>query len=75
MAYFPNGESGRQYQAKWCDRCIHWPENPDDGGCHVWLAHLLFNGHEASQNVLNVLIPRDKDGIGNGRCSMFQERL
>jgi hypothetical protein len=72
MGYFSNGTEGMEYQAQYCDKCIHWPADPDKGGCHVWLLHLLHNGaddkvHEA----LNILIPRTADGLGNEKCTMF----
>lgn len=70
MGYFPNGESGRHYQFRYCDRCVHWPENPDDGGCNVWLLHLI----DADQAALDVLIPRTENNLGNKQCSMFIER-
>lgn len=69
MAYFPNGESGRDYQRRWCEKCLHWPENPEDGGCDVWLAHLLHNYEDGARETLNTLIP-EKDGVPQ-ECRMF----
>jgi len=71
MGYFPNGESGRDYQEQYCSRCVHWPPNPDDGGCTVWLLHLMNNYNECNKpdSYLHTLIPRD--GIENKRCTMF----
>lgn len=68
MGYFPNSDAGLAYEAQYCDRCVH--QKPDNGGCAVWLAHMLFNYGTADQaEVLNVLIPRD--GIVNLQCRMF----
>ena len=69
MAYFPNGTSGRMYQDKWCNNCLHWPQDPEDGGCDVWFAHLLHNYEGAARGVLDTLIP-EKDGEPQ-ECSMF----
>lgn len=71
MGYFPNGDAGMAYEAEWCERCIH-QGNPDKGeGCAVWMAHLIRNYDTAYQEVLDLLIPRSKDGLGNKQCSMF----
>lgn len=69
MGYFPNGESGRDYEAQYCDRCVH--QKPDDGGCSVFLLHLLHNYEECNKpgSFLHTLIPRD--GIENKQCTMF----
>lgn len=75
MAYFPNGISAAEYEDKYCSRCVHRPENPDDGGCSVWLLHLLNNYDECNNagSYLHVLIPRSDDGT-NEECTMFLER-
>ena len=70
MGYFSNGSEGEAYQARWCERCQHWPDDPNEGSCAVWLAHLLHNGDEA----LHVIIPLTPDGLGNGRCGVFLQR-
>lgn len=70
MGYFPNGASGLDYQERYCFRCVHWPDDPADGGCNVWLAHILHNGDE----ILNKLIPRSADGLINKQCTMFLSR-
>jgi hypothetical protein len=77
MGYFPNGSSGSDYEAQYCSRCVH--QNGPDGtsGCAVWLAHLLDNYDECNQDesILDLLIPRTKDGLANERCRMFVPRL
>jgi hypothetical protein len=71
MAYFSNGGEGESYYESYCDKCIH--AAPDDGGCVVWLLHLLHNYDECNKkdSMLHVLIPRSKDGLSNERCKMF----
>ncbi len=71
MGYFSNGVEGLDYEGRFCDRCVH--QKPDDGGCMVWLAHLLHNYKQTDEtkSVLNLLIPRSKDGLGNEQCTMF----
>jgi hypothetical protein len=71
MAYFSNGTEGADYQAQYCDRCIH-DANQD---CPIWLAHLLHNGTDGdAAEVLDLLIPRSGDGLGNERCRLFVGR-
>lgn len=75
MGYFPNGTSGRVYQEKYCENCVH-DVNRD---CAVWLAHLVTkycdNDGEASDagKILDLLIPETDDGIGCKQCKMFIE--
>lgn len=73
MGYFPNGTSGMAYEEQYCDRCIH--QKPDDGGCAVFLAHLIHNYDEANndQSILGILIPTNEDGF-NEQCTMFVEK-
>lgn len=68
MGYFPNGSAGRDYEAAYCDRCVH-----GEAGCSVMLAHLLFNYDECNndKSILDVLIPRSVEGLGNEACTMF----
>ncbi len=74
MGYFPNGDAGIIYEARWCERCIHNPEDPDVEGCAVMLAHLLHNYDECnnSDSILHLLIPRGE--LDNEQCKMFLER-
>lgn len=76
MGYFSNGTEGDCYFAKYCERCVHMPKNHDEGGCMVWFLHLMHNYDECNKDdsMLDVLIPRSKDGIGNDQCTMFYER-
>jgi len=74
MGYFSNGSESMAYEARYCDRCLH--QGPPDGpGCTVWLAHLLHNYDDSNNkdSILNVLIPRTEDGLGNTQCTMFLE--
>lgn len=45
-------------------------------GCPVWFAHLMSNYEEANNpdSVLDLLIPRSKEGLGNEKCLMFVDR-
>jgi hypothetical protein len=62
------------YEERYCSRCVHHTD-PDDGGCPVFLAHLLHNYEECNNedSILHLLIPRRKDGLGNEQCAMFYE--
>ena len=76
MGYFSNGTEGMAYQEAYCERCVHWPKDPADGGCAVWLAHLMRNYDDCNdkRSVLHVLIPRSEDGLRNEQCKLFHER-
>ena len=71
MGYFANGSEGTDYEQQYCERCYH--QNRGLGGCAVWLAHLLYNydQHTELRDALDLLIPRQADGIGNAECAMF----
>lgn len=71
MGYFSNGTEGAMYQAQYCEKCVHWPADPDKGGCHVWLLHLLHNYGQKHREALDLLIPPTADGLGNEKCTMF----
>lgn len=68
MAYFSNGSEGREYQARYCDRCHH-DRNSD---CYIWALHLIHLGEDDMAYVLDALIPRSADGIGNEECRAFR---
>ena len=74
MGYFSNGTEGMDYEAQWCARCRH--HAPDEGGCAVWLAHLLHNYEECNRpdSILHLLIPRGPQGE-NQPCRMFLEQV
>ncbi len=76
MAYFANGDEGDYYEARYCSKCHHQPENPDDGGCAVLLVHLLHNYDQepgnAESKILSTLWPRE--GARNLDCRMFVPR-
>jgi hypothetical protein len=74
MGYFSNGSEGMDYEATYCERCIHF--GPEEGpGCPVWLAHLIHNYDECNkeESILHILIPRAADG-SNEQCTMFVEK-
>jgi hypothetical protein len=74
MGYFSNGDEGMSYEEQYCSRCVH-RGNEDDGGCAVFLAHLLHNYDECNKDdsILHLLIPRSKNGVGNEQCALFYE--
>ena len=71
MGYFANGTEGMEYEAKYCDRCVH---NLEEHGCPVWAAHMLWNYEECNKpdSILYKMIPRKKDGFC-GKCFSFVE--
>lgn len=73
MGYFPNGTSGADYEDNYCSRCVHF--KPDDGGCPVMLAHMLYNYRDCNdeESILHLLIPLSKDKLSNEECRMFHE--
>lgn len=80
MAYFPNGTSGMIYEEEYCDRCIHQPIDPMNGGCVVMLLHNLYNYELCNEKehpgkvMLDLLIPPLKNDFGADECAMFHER-
>ena len=78
MAYFPNGTSGDVYLEDWCFRCKNWKLRKDDfvPDCPIWDAHTLTSypsaNNELAKEILNILIPMDKEGIYPIRCRMFE---
>lgn len=72
MGYFSSGSEGDDYAQRYCSRCVH--QKPDDGGCAVWLAHMLHNYEECNKpdSILHLLIPRKPDTF-NAECAMFYE--
>lgn len=73
MGYFSNGSEAMDYEARYCNRCVHQKLNA--GGCAVWMAHLIANYDECNNDdsILHMLIPRGKKG-GNKKCLMFHPR-
>ena len=83
MAYFANGAEGDYYEAKYCQRCIHFGDFGE--ACPILALHLDWNyeacnGDEADalpeakakHTALNTLWPCD--GVHNGQCAMFWEK-
>lgn len=74
MGYFSNSTDSMSYEEQYCAKCLH--QGPPDGpGCHVWLAHLLYNYDDCNndKSILHVLIPRTEDGLSNKQCTMYLE--
>ena len=80
MGYFSNGTEGELYQEQWCARCWHdvaFRERGEGIGCPIWGSHLLHNYERDDAKVLDVLnrlIPRNRDGLGNKQCRMFIDK-
>jgi hypothetical protein len=76
MGYFSNGTEGTDYEARYCDRCLHQDGKDGKGGCAVWLAHVLGNYDECNKedSILHLLIPLSKDKLSNEECEMFVEK-
>ena len=75
MGYFSCGSEGMDYEAQWCDRCVH-QEAGDGTGCAVWDAHMLYNYKDCNkpESILHLLIPKTDDGLGNQQCRLFYEK-
>ncbi len=76
MAYFANGSEGDMYQVEFCEDCQHWPPDPKDGGCNVWLVHFMYayevhGKNKEAQEILDYLIPMKEGGVYADQCSMF----
>lgn len=71
MGYFSNGTEGMDYEERYCSTCLH--RGPVNGpGCYVWFAHMLHPSDGIKTgSILNLLIPRSKDGLSNERCTMY----
>jgi len=71
MGYFSNGSEGMDFEARYCDKCVH-----QEDGCAVWLAHLEHNYDECNNpdSILHILIPRSKEHLGNDQCKMFIQK-
>lgn len=80
MGYFSNACEGDGYEAQWCNKCEHQGRGDDDAGCPVMLAHILYayelcNEKEHPGKVmLDLMIPPNKSGLGNAKCTMFKPR-
>ena len=73
MGYFSSGSEGMDYQAQWCDRCVH--DHPERG-CPCWIAHMQHNYDECNKpdSILHKMIPRSEDGLSNEKCIFFVEK-
>lgn len=89
MGYFSTGTEGADWEARWCYRCVHYPEV---GECPVMLLHSLWNydqcaaandrhegrepqdkASEAKLIALETLISCGESGLGND-CQMFYRK-
>jgi hypothetical protein len=67
MAYFANGTEGEVYEHKYCNKCRIFK----NGTCPVLDLHMIYNGNDTFEEVLDILIPR-VDGE-NQKCSYYEE--
>lgn len=83
MGYFPNASAWDDWAKDNCDQCENcYTIEPGEAGydvernCPIELAHLIFNYDERNNDasILDHLIPRTKDGLGNEQCKMFRSR-
>jgi len=72
MGYFSNGTEGMDYEAEYCDKCVHMQD--EHNPCAVLMAHMILNYDECNNkdSILHMLIPRGESG-GNKKCKMFME--
>ncbi len=70
MGYFSNGIEGDEYEAQYCNKCVH---NLEEFGCPVLELHLLYNYDECNNedSILHKAIPFEKGE--NGRCVFFHK--
>jgi len=75
MGHFSNGSEGDGYLSRYCFNCKEWRDRKDgkDMGCPIWDVHFLYtyNAEGDAREILDLLIPRSKDGLHNLECSMF----
>ena len=75
MGHFSNGSEGEGYLNHFCFNCKEWRDRKDGKGegCPIWDVHLLYvyNAKDEAKEILDFLIPRTDDGLGNCECSMF----
>ena len=71
MAYFSNGTDGMQYEAKYCDKCVHMSAGH---GCPCWDAHMFWNYEECNKkdSILHKMIPQADSGFA-AECIFFRE--
>lgn len=80
MGYFPNMTAWECWATDNCFKCAHWPKNDDAPNCPVETAHMLFNydlcndTESPGAQMLEMLIPTSKGGLGNEKCAMFHNR-
>jgi len=85
MGYFSNGTEGQSYEEQYCSKCVHNYQGDVVGkmdgqdvhvSCPVWALHMEHNYAECNKegSFLDVLIPKEDDGIWNKQCAMFIDR-
>jgi hypothetical protein len=75
MGYFPNGSTGMDYQATWCDRCVHSQDR--ESMCPILSLHYDWNYSSCGETpeaktqraALDHFIPQI--GIENAGCLGF----
>jgi hypothetical protein len=72
MAYFYCGTEGADYEAHYCDNCVH---GNAEHGCPVFNAHWLYSyelcnkKEDPGKVILDMLIPEGEHGPA--QCSLF----
>jgi hypothetical protein len=81
MGYFSNATEGDCYMEEFCSNCKNWVDKKDGRGhgCAIWDLHLnynyeLCNSKSKAKEILDWLIPRDKEKGGNSECIMFLKK-
>lgn len=80
MGYFSNMTEWECWASSNCFKCQHWPKGEDDPGCPIEMAHMVYNYELCNEDsnpgkqILDMLIPPAKDGLGNRKCAMFIAR-
>ena len=76
MGYFSNGSEGEHWEIKNCNVCAN---HSDERGCAVMDVHLVFNydqlnkDNEQLREAMDMLIPRQDNGLYNKPCSMLRK--
>lgn len=82
MAYFSNATEAEMFSARQCFICQHWRvgEDGEDEGCPIYDIHFAYNYDQCRKTeagkvikeILEMLIPTEKDSLFAGQCSMFE---
>mgnify|MGYP001262274657 CR=1 FL=1 len=81
MGYFSNSCEGDAWEAQNCRFCVHAERDGDEYHmCPVMAAHMLYAYDLCNEKdhpgkiILDLLIPENKDGLGNGQCAMLARK-